>query len=201
MAPSRLVFLLSTLLLLLPFFLTSADEDDQCVYTLYVSTGTVIKAGTDATIGLTLGDEAGQSFTVRDLRKWGGLMGADHDYFELDALDAFSGRGPCGLRLPICRINLTSDGAGRHHGWYCDYLEVTATGPHLPCSQTLFYVRQWLATDAPPYSLYATVDGCDQLQGAPRQPADQRRLVVGDGAADARDSSSLSSSSTPVDSA
>ncbi|XP_074560703.1 PLAT domain-containing protein 3-like [Curcuma longa] len=185
MAPSRLVFLLSTLLLL-PFFLTSADDDDQCVYTLYVRTGNVIKAGTDATIGLTLGDEAGQAFALQDLRKWGGLMGVDHDYFEAGALDAFSGLGPCGLRLPICRINLTSDGAGRHHGWYCDYVEVTATGPHLPCSQTLFYVRQWLATDAPPYTLYATVDGCDRLQGsAPRLPADQRRLVVGDGAADA----------------
>ncbi|RVW35148.1 PLAT domain-containing protein 1 [Vitis vinifera] len=64
------------------------------------------------------------------------------------------------IGAPICRLNLTSDGSGEHHGWYCDYVEVTATGPHMPCGQTIFYVDQWLASDAPPYQLTAVVDGC-----------------------------------------
>ncbi|URD88712.1 Embryo-specific protein 3, (ATS3) [Musa troglodytarum] len=56
-------------------------------------------------------------------------MGPSHDYYERGALDAFSGRGPCGLAAPLCRLNLTSDGAGPHHGWFCDYVEVTPRGP------------------------------------------------------------------------
>ncbi|CAL9765645.1 unnamed protein product [Musa acuminata subsp. burmannicoides] len=172
--------------LLLPV-LASAGEDD-CVYTVYVRTGSVIKGGMDATVGLTVGDAAGGEVAVPDLVAWGGLMGPSHDYYERGALDAFSGRGPCGLSLPLCRLNLTSDGAGPHHGWFCDYVEVTATGPQTPCSQTLFYVRQWLATDAPPYRLYATVDGCDQSK-ATAVPT-HRRLVVGDGCPEPSSSSS-----------
>ena len=57
-------------------------------------------------------------------------------------------------------MNLTSDGTGPHHGWYCNYVEVTTTGPHLGCAQQLFTVEQWLATDASPYRLYSTVDNC-----------------------------------------
>ncbi|URD78763.1 Embryo-specific protein 3, (ATS3) [Musa troglodytarum] len=183
------VRLLLLLLLAIVPFVASAEED-ECVYTVYVRTGSVFKAGTDATIGLTLGDAAGREVAVADLVAWGGLMGPDHDYYERGALDAFSGRGPCGLATPLCRLNLTSDGAGAHHGWYCEYVEVTATGPHALCSQTLFYVRQWLATDAPPYRLYATVDGCDQPEAAPI--SDHRRLVVGP----QTNSSSSSSSSS-----
>lgn len=122
----------------------------------------MIKGGTDSKIGLTLGDAAGRAVVVEDLEAWGGLMGPGHDYYERGNLDVFSGRGPCGLSAPLCRLNLTSDGSGPHHGWYCEYVEVTAAGPHVPCTQTLFYVRQWLATDAPPYQLYALVDGCEQ---------------------------------------
>lgn len=157
------------------------------MYTVYVRTGSVIKGGTDAKIGVSLGDASGRVVQVRDLVSWGGLMGPDHDYFERGNLDAFSGRGPCGLATPLCRLNVVSDGGGAHHGWYCEYVEVTATGPHRPCSQTLFYVRQWLATDAPPFQLYATVDGCDQAR-APRRP----NLVLGN----RRDTDSSPSSSS-----
>lgn len=90
-------------------------------------------------------------------------MGPGHDYFERGNLDIFSGRGPC-LGAPICAMNLTSDGSGPHHGWYCNYVEVTTTGPHVPCSQQLFTVEQWIARDAPPYELTAIRDTC----GAPR---------------------------------
>ncbi|WOL10202.1 PLAT domain-containing protein 3-like [Canna indica] len=169
------LLLLCLLLAAVPFLVSSASEN-ECVYTIYIRTGFVIKAGTDATIGLSLGDAAGREFVVPDLVAWGGLMGVQHDYYERGALDAFSGRGPCGLDAPLCRLNLTSDGAGNHHGWYCEYVEVTVTGPHVPCAQTLFYVRQWLATDAPPYQLYATVDGCTQPD-----EVGHRRLVVGNG--------------------
>ncbi|KAG1354421.1 putative PLAT domain-containing protein 3 [Cocos nucifera] len=52
--------------------------------------------------------------------------------------------------------------------------EVTFPGPHLNCSQPRFYVHQWLATDAPPFQLYAIVDDCDQAR-APSSP----NLVLG----------------------
>lgn len=131
---------------------------NECVYTLYVQTGSIIKAGTDAGISVTLGDGGGKSVWIPNLRAWG-LMGRGHDYFERGNLDIFTGRGQC-LRPPICRLNLTSDGAGAHHGWFVDYIEVTFTGPHKPCSQSIFYVDQWLADDAPPYELSAVLDGC-----------------------------------------
>ncbi|KAJ0970615.1 hypothetical protein J5N97_018574 [Dioscorea zingiberensis] len=155
-------------------------DENECVYTVYVRTGSMIKGGTDSKIGISLQDASGKGIVVSDLESWGGLMGSEHDYFERGALDVFSGRGPCGLSPPLCKLNLTSDGAGAHHGWYCEYVEVTTTGPHVPCSQTLFYVRQWLATDAPPYQLYASVDGCAKLPGGYDH---NRRLVIGDSSA------------------
>ena len=86
-------------------------------------------------------------------------MGAGHDYYERGSVDAFSGRAPC-LPSPPCRMNLTSDGSGPHHGWYCRSVEVTATGHHAPCASAVFGVDQWLTTDAPPYQLYAARSVC-----------------------------------------
>nr|BAJ90581.1 predicted protein [Hordeum vulgare subsp. vulgare] len=34
------------------------------------------------------------------------------------------------------------------------------------CAQQLFTVEQWLATDASPYRLYATVDNCGHKKAA-----------------------------------
>ncbi|XP_062225813.1 PLAT domain-containing protein 1-like [Phragmites australis] len=136
-----------------------SDPENQCVYTVYVRTGSIWKGGTDSTIGVTLRGADGTGIRIRDLARWGGLMGAGHNYYERGNLDIFSGRGPC-MRQEPCWANLTSDGAGAHHGWYCNYVEVTATGPHLGCAQQLFTVEQWLATDAPPYRLYKVVDNC-----------------------------------------
>ncbi|OQU81697.1 hypothetical protein SORBI_3006G103900 [Sorghum bicolor] len=138
----------------------SSDPENQCVYTVYVRTGSIWKGGTDSTIGVTLLGADGTGIRIRDLVAWGGLMGSGHDYYERGNLDIFSGRGPCMSQRP-CAMNLTSDGSGAHHGWYCNYLEVTVTGPHLGCAQTLFTVEQWLATDASPYRLYAVVDECE----------------------------------------
>ncbi|KAL0461267.1 UNVERIFIED_CONTAM: PLAT domain-containing protein 3 [Sesamum latifolium] len=56
-------------------------------------------------------------------------------------------------------MNLTSDGSGPGHGWYCNYVEVTATGVHKQCTQQQFMVEQWLATDAP-YELTAIRNYC-----------------------------------------
>ncbi|KAM0935559.1 putative PLAT/LH2 domain-containing protein [Dioscorea sansibarensis] len=167
--------------LFLAAFAASVGDKNECVYTVYVQTGSVIKGGTDSKIGLSLKDASGNGIVISDLESWGGLMGSDHDYFERGALDVFSGRGPCGVNPPLCMLNLTSDGAGAHHGWYCEYVEVTTTGPHVPCHKTLFYVRQWLALDAPPYQLYATVDGCAQPSSAPGgYDHHRKRLVIGD---------------------
>ncbi|KAG8082142.1 hypothetical protein GUJ93_ZPchr0014g46955 [Zizania palustris] len=101
----------------------------------------------------------GSGFTVPDLVRWGGLMGAGHDYYERGNVDVFSGRAPC-LPSPPCRMNLTSDGSGAHHGWYCKSVEVTATGPHVGCAKAAFGVEQWLSTDALPYQLYADRSVC-----------------------------------------
>uniref|UniRef100_A0A0E0NXU1 Uncharacterized protein n=1 Tax=Oryza rufipogon TaxID=4529 RepID=A0A0E0NXU1_ORYRU len=56
-----------------------------------MGTGWIWKAGTDAAISveLTAADGSGfavrdleRGFAVRDLERWGGLMGAEHDYYE-----------------------------------------------------------------------------------------------------------------------
>lgn len=130
------------------------------MYTLYIQTGGIIGAGTNSRISATLGDSSGRSVWIQNLRDWG-LMGPNYDYFERGNLDIFSGRGPC-ISHPVCRLNLTSDGSGTHHGWFCDFVELTSTGPHKACTQSLFYVDQWLATDAPPYQLTAVLDGCQR---------------------------------------
>lgn len=118
----------------------------------------MLKAGTDSKISVTLSDSSGASVWVPNLRKWG-IMGPKHDYFERGSLDVFTGLGPC-IGAPICRLNVTSDGTGAHHGWLCNSVEITSTGHRMGCSQSIFYVGQWLATDAPPYQLSAVLDGC-----------------------------------------
>ncbi|CAI0377860.1 unnamed protein product [Linum tenue] len=161
------------------------EEDSECVYTFYVKTGSGFKSGTDSKISVSIGDPTGRSAWIPNLQQWG-LMGPGHDYYERGHVDIFSGRAPC-IGAPICRLNLTSDGSGSHHGWYCDYVEVTFTGAHKQCRQTIFYVDQWLATDAAPYRLTALLDGCGRWtsEGAKEVEAGNRlgnvggRLVVG----------------------
>lgn len=145
------------------------QDEKECVYSLYVKTGPIIKAGTDSNISLTLGDAEGGFVHLKNLRFWG-IMGAGHDYYERDSLDIFSGRGPC-IGTPVCRLVLSSDGSGSHHAWYCDYVEITSTGPRKQCSQTLFNVQQWLAKDRDPYELTVELDACDS-------PGTEGRFVV-----------------------
>ncbi|OIS99749.1 PREDICTED: PLAT domain-containing protein 3-like [Nicotiana attenuata] len=159
------------------FFLSAvaADSSEDCVYTLYVKTGSIIKGGTDSKISVTLGDAKGKSVVyIPDLEKWG-LMGPNYDYYERGNMDIFTGRGQC-LSPPICRLNVTSDGSGEHHGWFLDFVETTFTGPHKTCSQSIFYVEQWLASDAPPYELSVSLDGCKKKTGLGQHA---RRFVVG----------------------
>ncbi|KAI4387139.1 hypothetical protein MLD38_004991 [Melastoma candidum] len=89
-------------------------------------------------------------------------MDPGHSYFERGNLDIFSGRGPC-LAAPVCAINITLDGSGENHGWYCNYVEVTSTGPHVLCAQKLFKVEQWLAMETPPYALNAYRNECPEV--------------------------------------
>ncbi|CAL9095222.1 unnamed protein product [Musa textilis] len=149
------------------------DDAYKCVYTIYIRTGTIWKAGTDSVISLALAGADGVGVLIEDLESWGGLMGTNYDYYERGNLDIFSGRGPCITSWPPCWINLTSDGSGPHHGWYCNYVEVTTTGPHMGCSQQRFNVEQWLARDASPYRLYATRNYC------PNHPDDVGRQGEG----------------------
>nr|ABF97426.1 transposon protein, putative, unclassified [Oryza sativa Japonica Group] len=59
------------------------NDKNKCVYMLYyMGTGWIWKAGTDAAISVELTAADGSGFAVRDLERWGGLMGAEHDYYE-----------------------------------------------------------------------------------------------------------------------
>ncbi|KAL3527756.1 hypothetical protein ACH5RR_012412 [Cinchona calisaya] len=167
------------LFILICIFNISASADPDCVYTVYIRTGSIWKGGTDSIISLTLYDADGDGVRINNLEAWGGLMGPDYNYFERGNLDIFSGRVPC-LTGPVCYMNLTSDGSGPHHGWYCNYVEVTTTGVHQACTQQQFTVDQWLATDTSPYELTAIRDYC----GA----NGNHHLVMGD---DSKSSSSL----------
>nr|XP_023887528.1 PLAT domain-containing protein 3-like [Quercus suber] len=138
---------------------TAQSFEDDCVYTVYIRTGSVIKGGTDSIIGARLYDAYGEYLEIKNLEYWGGLMEPGHNYYERGNLDIFSGRGEC-LSGPICALNLTSDGSGAHHGWYVNYVEVTTTGVHTSCAQQLFTVEQWLALDAAPYELTAIRNYC-----------------------------------------
>ncbi|XP_057751709.1 PLAT domain-containing protein 3-like [Arachis stenosperma] len=159
MASSTAFFSLLFLLSLSFAATIRSDPDAECVFTVYVRTGSVLKGGTDSKIGLKLYDKYGYYIYINNLQAWGGLMGKNYNYFERGNLDIFSGRGPC-LESPVCAVNVTSDGAGSHHGWYCNYVEVTTTGPHVSCNQEQFEVEQWLADDTVPYQLWAARNKC-----------------------------------------
>ncbi|KDP46858.1 hypothetical protein JCGZ_24067 [Jatropha curcas] len=153
--------LLSFLLLLaVSTFAVSGYED--CVYTIYIRTGSIIKAGTDSIISVRLYDAYGEFIQISNLEAWGGLMGPEYNYFERGNLDIFSGRGSC-LSAPVCALNLTSDGTGSGSSWYCNYVEVTTTGVHESCSQQQFTVEQWLSEKVSPYQLTATRNYCPDL--------------------------------------
>ncbi|KAL2521618.1 Lipase/lipooxygenase [Forsythia ovata] len=158
------------LFILISIFSFCKSDDPDCVYTVYIRTGSILKGGTDSIISLTLYDSDGYGVRINNLETWGGLMGPDYNYFERGNLDIFSGRGPC-LTGPICAMNLTSDGSGKHHGWYVNYVEVTLTGVHKQCTQEKFTVEQWLATDTSPYELTAIRDYCSSN--------DKKRLIDG----------------------
>lgn len=128
---------------------------------------------------MVLAGSDGWGVQITDLEDWGGLMGEEYNYFERGNLDIFSGRGPC-LSTPLCWLNLTSDGSGEHHGWYCNYVEITTTGPHLGCFQRQFTIEQWLATDTSPYKLYATRDYCSsEGEGIFKGPRLLRPAIAG----------------------
>ncbi|XVF15164.1 hypothetical protein REPUB_Repub09cG0126600 [Reevesia pubescens] len=154
--PTQLIL---TFFILLAFSSIALSDDVDCVYTAYIRTGSIFKGGTDSIISLRLYDVYGKYVGIRNLEAWGGLMEPGYNYFERGNLDIFSGRGPC-LAAPLCAMNLTSDGSGAHHGWYCNYVEVTMTGVHTPCSQQQFTVEQWLALDTSPYELTAIRNYC-----------------------------------------
>ncbi|KAI3677919.1 hypothetical protein L6452_37193 [Arctium lappa] len=140
--------------------ISRSEDDPDCIYNVYIRTGSIWKGGSDSIMSLTLYDAAGYGIRIADIEAWGGLMGSGYDYFERGNLDLFSGRGPC-LTGPPCEMNLTSDGTGSGHGWYCNYVEVTSTGVHSQCAQQQFEVEQWLATDTSPYELTAIRNYCE----------------------------------------
>jgi len=126
---------------------------------VFVRTSKKLNAGTDSNISLALYDDTGVGIALGNLEAWGGAMEKDHDYFERGNLDIFTGRVPC-LSSPVCAMKLTSDGTGSHPSWYCNYVEVTTTGPQTRCAQIQFTVEQWLSASKPPKQLSVTRDNC-----------------------------------------
>ncbi|KAH7683857.1 PLAT/LH2 domain-containing protein [Dioscorea alata] len=153
---------------------SSGDDEYECVYTVYVQTGTKVGAGTDSVISLTLTQEDGHGVLIKNLEAWGGIMGSNHDYFEAGNLDIFSGRGPCLSSPTPCRMNLTSDGTGNFPDWYCNYVEVTTTRPRGLCAQRLFSVGQWLDTGKP----FVVRDYCSEPDDGNHWPAAPRRIAA-----------------------
>ncbi|KAJ6677997.1 PLAT DOMAIN-CONTAINING PROTEIN 2 [Salix viminalis] len=76
---SPTTFLLSLILLSFPVI---AFSDEDCVYTLYIRTGSIFKGGTDSIISVRFYDSYGDYVGVSNIEAWGGLMGRGHDYFE-----------------------------------------------------------------------------------------------------------------------
>ncbi|KAI3903067.1 hypothetical protein MKW92_012124 [Papaver armeniacum] len=138
------------------------QSSHDCVYTVYIKTGTKFGGGTDSNISLVLYDAYGDNFVIPNLVKWGGIMGPKHDYFERGNLDVFNNLGGC-LEGPVCKMKLTSDGTGSASDWYVNYVQVTATGPHIPCSQKFYTIERWLALDEYPNTLTVTKDLCSNV--------------------------------------
>lgn len=163
------------------FWKQKLQSDDDCVYTMYIRTGSIFRAGTDSIISVRLYDTYGEYVGISDLVSWGGLMGPKYNYFERGNLDIFSGIGPC-LSSSVCALNLTSDGSGMYHGWYCNYVEVTTTAVHKPCLQQKFKVDQWLARDEPPYNLTVIKNYCnsnaDDLKGPNGVNIELKSIVI-----------------------
>ncbi|BBN20693.1 hypothetical protein MPTK1_5g19862 [Marchantia polymorpha subsp. ruderalis] len=148
---------------ILSLLASSVVATDYCVYTLYVKTGFLPKAGTDSRISTRFFDVTGTSSQISNISEWGGsLMGPNHNYFERNSLDVFTGLGEC-LKTSVCGLEISSDGSGDHHGWYNDYVEVSVTSskPGLSCNTHRFTVQKWLATDVYPYQLSMVIDDCD----------------------------------------
>ena len=81
-----------------------------------------------------------------------------HEYFQWGSVDVFSGRSRC-LSAPPCSLEITFSGGGDGK-WFCEFVQVTATGPGLPCYQKMFMVGQWLTVDEDPRKLMALRDEC-----------------------------------------
>ncbi|XP_057783781.1 PLAT domain-containing protein 3-like [Salvia miltiorrhiza] len=171
-----LKYLIFNLLILFFFFIyASAADEAECVYGIYVQTGSVKKAGTHSKISLTLSDASGAELEIANLEDWG-LMGPGFNYFETGELNIFGGKGPC-LSGPICGLNLTSDGSGPYAGWYCEFVQVSAFGLGSPCSYQNFAVEQWLAKDEPPYQLTAAMEVCCASASARARQTLSRRAL------------------------
>ncbi|CAN4089488.1 unnamed protein product [Withania somnifera] len=156
-------FWLHLIFILLSLSISSISAaETSCIYTAYIRTGPFDEDATDSKISLTVYDASGHGVRINNLVAWGGLMGKGYNYFERDNLDMFSGKGPC-LTGPICKMVLTSDGTGRNHEWYCNYVEVTSIGDHKQCSQQLFNVDQWLSSNRSPYQLTVTRNNCRRM--------------------------------------
>ncbi|KAL0399593.1 UNVERIFIED_CONTAM: PLAT domain-containing protein 2 [Sesamum radiatum] len=147
-------------LILLSTFIICKSDTPDCVYTVYVKTGTKENAGTDSTINLGLLDAYGNGFEMYDIKGQGGLMGPGHNYFEAENIDIFSIVGSC-LANSICLMYLRSDGKGYMPGWYVEYVDVfTASKIMNRCDHEYFTVNEWLVLDEPPYNLTLYRDNC-----------------------------------------
>ncbi|KAL2906037.1 PLAT domain-containing protein 2 [Bienertia sinuspersici] len=52
----------------------NGDDELKCVYTVYIRTGSIIKAGTDSKITVEMWGQNGDGVRISDIESWGGLM-------------------------------------------------------------------------------------------------------------------------------
>lgn len=126
--------------------------------TIYVKTGDVEYAGTDAKVTLKLYDNQDNMIEIKDLQRFG-IMGSKRDYFEQNNLDIFSVRTKC-LATNVCKIELSHDNTGGGPGWNVDSLEVNTAAPQMFCTHQNFGIQAWLSKSDPPYSLSIVRDAC-----------------------------------------
>lgn len=111
----------------------------ECIYNLYVQTGSSPSAGTQSNISIFLGDDWNEEFPITKLKDWG-LASSTFNYFRQGEVDLFAGKGPC-LQGPVCRLIIVLSG---FDNWFCDYIEVTVVGFERMCSKKYFTVKKWL---------------------------------------------------------
>ncbi|KAH6828430.1 hypothetical protein C2S53_013921 [Perilla frutescens var. hirtella] len=127
------------LIIIFSFVVYTNANYPECIYNIYVKTGSFPLAGTHSNISLFLSDDTKTELPITNLREWG-LMGPAFSYFRPGNIDLFAVKGPC-LHGYVCSLIIVLN---NFDNWYCDFIEVTSVGFETPCACKHFTVKKWL---------------------------------------------------------